>query len=120
MAGIELKKAVARKEREVDYKISHLSTFADNLERASVPDDDEFNSCDHMKAEIQKLLTELAEMNRQLASSGTGSNTLTQQHMGRLQTYNADFTRIEVFFFSCLAFWRVAGALRPADLVAAE
>ena len=27
-----LKKTIARKEREVDYKITHFASFADNLE----------------------------------------------------------------------------------------
>lgn len=33
-AGVsELKKAVSAKEREVDYKITHFASFADNIEQ---------------------------------------------------------------------------------------
>jgi len=32
-AASELKKAVAAKEREVDYKITHYASFADNIEQ---------------------------------------------------------------------------------------
>jgi hypothetical protein len=33
MGVSELKKAVAAKEREVDYKITHFASFADNIEQ---------------------------------------------------------------------------------------
>ena len=83
--GGELKKTVARKEREVDYKITHYASFADNLEQvggvcvafarlrfpltltaakmsAQETDDDMFSSGDHMRDEIQRLLDEVSAL----------------------------------------------------------
>ena len=33
MNVVELKKEIARKERELDYKLTHLASFADHLEQ---------------------------------------------------------------------------------------
>jgi len=101
----ELKRAIAAKEREVDYKITHYATFADTVEQLTPGDVDEFNSSDHMRIEVEKLLEDLRDLNRRLmnssSSSGSSSNgaaavsaSVVQQHMGRLSTYTQDFQRV--------------------------
>jgi Golgi SNAP receptor complex protein 1 len=57
----------------------------------------------------------LRELNRQLLSAGSGvSSSITQQHMGRLQTYSQDFHRVHARISDA---WNSAqlrrGATRP-------
>jgi hypothetical protein len=72
----ETRKQLQKKESQVGEKLTNYGSFADNLEQsaqnASSKDDDEFNSSEHMKTEIQKLLEEASRCAR---AGVTGTTT---------------------------------------------
>lgn len=64
----------------------------------------------------------MRELNRQLLSAGNGvSSSITQQHMGRLQTYSQDFHRVQARISDA---WNSAqlrrGASRPLGAAGAD